>query len=184
MVVAHSLEGYLDGSKTQLADLPTQDKSKMSTPEEVSAKEAYQKELHDWNQKQAVILQQIVSTIPDSLCLKIKGKMTVKKAWELLKEDFKKQSRMFTTDLRQRLQEQRCEENGDVHTHFDTMCTMHKELDFLGDSIPTADFTAMLLSSLPKSYDTYLSTVTATITVLKQDLDSNAPMLSVIDEYD
>ena len=42
--------------------------------------------------EQAIVLQQIASTIPDSLYPKIKGKATVKEAWDALKADFEKRS--------------------------------------------------------------------------------------------
>ena len=41
-----------------------------------------------------------MSMIPDSLYLKIRGKPTVNKAWDLLKSDFEKRSQMFMVDLR------------------------------------------------------------------------------------
>jgi len=135
-------------------------------------------------QKEAIVTQQIASTIPDSLYLKIKGKNSVKEAWDSLKDDFEKRSRMFTIDLRKRLQEERCEENGNIRAHFDTMRTMREDLAALGDSISNSDFTAMLHGSLPKAYDSYLSAVTATISVLQKELDAEALMLSVIDEFD
>ena len=39
--------------------------------------------------EEVIVLQQIVSTIPDALYLKIKGK-TVSEAWKVLKDDFEK----------------------------------------------------------------------------------------------
>ena len=51
------------------------------TKEEVSAIENYLKEISQYLQEQAMVFQQIASTILDSLYLKIKGKPTVKEAW-------------------------------------------------------------------------------------------------------
>ena len=58
-------------------------------PEQVSARERYPKELSQYLQEQVIVFQQIMSTIPDSLYLKIKGKATIKEAWDALKADFK-----------------------------------------------------------------------------------------------
>ena len=74
----------------------------------------YERDLNKYLQEQAVVFQQITSTIPDSLYLKIKGKTTVKEAWETLKADFEKQSHMVTVDLRKRLYDIRCTENGNI----------------------------------------------------------------------
>ena len=46
------------------------------------------KEMNQYLQEQAMVFQQIASTIPDSLYLKIKGKLTVKEAWDVLKSNF------------------------------------------------------------------------------------------------
>ena len=46
------------------------------------------------------------------------------------------------------------------------------------------DFSAMLLGSLLWSYNSYLSAVTATLSVLGTKLTPDALMLSIIDEFD
>ena len=91
---------------------------------------------------------------------------------------------MFMVDLRQRLQDERCKDNGNICTHFDTMRTMRKDLAALGDDLNDEDFGAMLLGSLPQSYDSYLSAVTATLSVLGTKLNLDALMLSIINEFD
>ena len=184
-VMARGLSGHLDGTTTRPSDPAVRDvQFDTLTKDEQAAVTKFGTDLGEWMQKEAIVTQQIASTIPDSLYLKIKGKKSVKEAWDLLKDDFEKRSRMFTIDLRRRLQEERCEENGNIRAHFDTMRTMREDLVALGDSISNSDFTAMLLGSLPKAYDSYLSAVTATISVLQKELDAEALMLSVIDEFD
>ena len=178
------LDAYLDNKATKPGDPAVRppDEQATATPNEVSAMEAYQKAVSDWTWKEAIVLQQIVSTIPDALYLKIKGKIVLE-AWKVLKDNFEKRSHMFTIDLRRQLQDVRCEDNGNVRTHFDNLCNMHEELTALSESIPDRDFAAIILSSLPKSYDTYLSTITATLSVLGKEVDPDALILSVIDEY-
>jgi hypothetical protein len=126
------------------------------TADEQSAVTAYEKELQEWKQSEAIVKQQIASTIPDSLFMKVRGERMAKKFWDLLKKDFEKRSRMFMVDLRWRLQDERCGEGDDVHTYFDSMRTMWEDLAAMGGSIGDEDFTAMILRSLPALYDTYL----------------------------
>ena len=57
------------------------------------------------------------------------------------------------------------------------MCTIHKDLEALGDDLNDEDFSAMLLGSLPQSYDSYLSAVTAALSVLGTKLTLDALML-------
>ena len=77
-------------------------------------KENFIKESSIYSQEQAIVFQQIASTIPDSLYLKIKGEPTVKEAWDALKADFEKRSRMITIKLRKRLHDICCTENGNI----------------------------------------------------------------------
>ena len=181
---ARGLQGHLDGSVIKPADPPTRPEGSTLTKEEVSLIEKYAKDMNQYSQEQAIVFQQIASTIPDSLYLKIKGKLTVREAWEMLKADFEKQSRMITIELRKRLHEVHCIETGNIRTHFDNIRTMREELASLGIVLSEQDFSAIVLGSLPKSYDQFISAVTATTSVLKRDLDPEDLMQTIIDEYD
>ena len=125
---ARGLYGHLDGTVTQPEAPPKPDsglkESTALTKEQASAIENYPKEMSQYLQEQAIVFQQIASTIPDSLYLKIKGKPTVKEAWDALKADFENRSRKITVELQKRLQDTRCAENGNLRTHFDTIRTM------------------------------------------------------------
>ena len=46
------------------------------------------------------------------------------------------------------------------------------------------DFSAMILGSLPKSYGQFISAVTLTASVLKQELNPEDLMQTIIDKYD
>ena len=180
---ARGISGHLDGTSKEPAQPSVVDSTKL-TADEQSAVTAYEKEFREWKQSEAIVKQQIASTIPDSLFMKVRGERTAKGIWDLLKKDFEKRSRMFMVDLRRRLQDERCGEGNDVHTHFDTMRTMREDLAAIGGSISDEDFTAMILGSLPASYDAYLSAITATVSVTNTALDPEALMVSIIDEYD
>ena len=61
---------------------------------------------------------------------------------------------------------------------------MREELASLGTALSEPDFSAIVLGSLPKSYDQFISAVIATASILKKDLDPEDLMQTVIDEYD
>ena len=65
-------------------------------------------------------------------------------------------------ELRKRLQDTRCTETENIRAHFDNIRTLREELASLGTTLSDPDFTATVLGSLPKSYDQFLSAVTAT----------------------
>jgi hypothetical protein len=75
-------------------------------------------------------------------------------------------------DLRCWLQDERCNNNINIHTHFDTIHTMHE------------DFSIMLLKPHPQSYNSYLSAIIAALSVLGTKLSPDALMLSIIDKFD
>ena len=146
-VQARGLGGHLDGTTTKpkqpaVTQAPAGRELTEKENEEINM---YEDDLKEWLQKEAIVSQQVASTIPDSLYLKIRRKPTVKEAWDLLKSDFEKRSQMFMVDLRRRLQDERCDDNGNIHTHFDTMHTMRKDLTALGDDLNDEDFSTMLL---------------------------------------
>ena len=58
--------------------------------------------------------QQIAATILDSLFMKIRGKTTALEIWNALSREFQNKSKMVLVDLRRRLQQERCQEKGDV----------------------------------------------------------------------
>ena len=60
----------------------------------------YKDDLKEWFQKKPSVLQQVIFMILDSLYLKIRGKPTVKAAWDLLMSHFEERSQMFMVDLR------------------------------------------------------------------------------------
>ena len=139
MIRARSLYGHLDGTvvKPDKPDAkpdtspvgpegagPPTEGPKQLTAEQVGLIEKYTKELNQYLQEQAIVFQQIASTIPDSLYLKIKGKPTVKEAWDALKADFERRSHMITIELRKQLHDTCCAKNGNICTHFDNMQTM------------------------------------------------------------
>lgn len=53
------------------------------TSKEKAAFEAWEKTMKIWNTESAIIKQGIVSTLPDSLFLKIKGETVIGKMWKI-----------------------------------------------------------------------------------------------------
>jgi hypothetical protein len=75
------------------------------TAEQVSTIEKHTKDINQYLQEQAIVFQQIASTILDLLYLKIKERTTMKEAWDMLEANFKKRSHMIIIELQKRLQD-------------------------------------------------------------------------------
>ena len=99
-IQACRLYGHLDGATTRPDDPPSSPEgSPVLMAEQVSTVKKYTKDISQYLQEQAIVFQQIASTIPGSLCLKIKGKPTVQEAWDTLKADFERQLCTITVEL-------------------------------------------------------------------------------------
>ena len=107
---ARAILEHVDGSGVEPTDpVPktARDANKLSEDEKVLDKE-WKKEMKEWKQSEAVAKQQIASSIPDSLFMKIRTKGTAYEIWKELENHFQNRSRMVSVDLRRRIQEQRC----------------------------------------------------------------------------
>jgi gag-polypeptide of LTR copia-type len=138
----------------------------------------------EWRQGEAVVKQQIAGTIPDSLFMKVRGKGTAQEIWDGLGDDFQKKSRMVSVDLRRRLQQEKCVEKGDICTHFLNLRTMRENLASMGHPPSDDDMYAIALGSLPPSYNSYISAVSTTSSVLGTIISADALMTTITDEYD
>ena len=88
---ACGLYGHLDGTTTRPDDPPlSPEGSPVLMAEQVSAVKRYTRDISQYLQEQAIVFQQIPLTVPNSLYLKIKGKPTVKEAWDTLKANFER----------------------------------------------------------------------------------------------
>src|SRR5271168_1374518 len=134
--------------------------------------------MKEWNQGEAIAKQQIASSIPDSLFMKVRAKGTARAIWTELENHFQKRSRMVSVDLRRRLKDQKCLEKGDIVAHFTTLRTMREDLAAMGHPPSDDDFYAIILGSLPPSYDPYISSVTGTM------LSADDLMLTITEEYE
>ncbi|KAG7443513.1 uncharacterized protein BT62DRAFT_850113, partial [Guyanagaster necrorhizus] len=126
----------------------------------------------------------IPSMIPDSLVLKAKGEATAGKMWEKVKDEFEKESKMMTVDLRRKLQEERLPENGDIKAHLTKLKSLRQDLTAIGAHPGDENFAAMLLGSLPSSYDPYLAALTAASALLNKTLDPDTYLRGIGDETD
>jgi hypothetical protein len=183
---ARGISEHINGVADMPADPVTpksREEKKLSDAEKVLDKE-WKKELKEWKQNEAVAKQQIASSIPDSLFMKIRAKGTAYEIWKDLENHFQNRSRMVSVDLRRRIQELRCAEKGDMLSHFATLRTMREDLAAMGQPLNEDDFYAIILGSLPTSYDPYISAVNATSSVLGKTVSADDLMLTLTEEYE
>jgi hypothetical protein len=154
------------------------------TQEEKREIKEWKAELKEWKRGEAIVKQQIAATIPDSLFMKIRNKGTALEIWDALCGDFQNKSRMVAVDLRRRLQQERCAEKGDVREHFSKLRQMREDLAAMGHAPGDDELYAIILGSLPYSFEPFISALNATSSVLGNILSPDELMLAFTDEYD
>ena len=178
---AHGILDHIDGTSSELNDpIPEEVRMKkllVLTEEQMKLDMEWKKDLKEWKQAKAITKQQIASSIPDSLFMKVRARGTAYEIWTEIRKHFEKRSRMVSIDLCRWLQELRCADKGDVGEHFATMCTMREDLASMGESLTENDFYAIIMGSLPTSYNSALN---ATSSVLGTHLSLEDLMLSII----
>jgi len=98
--------------------------------------------------------------------MKVRNKPTAYAMFEALANEFEHKSRMVSVDLRRRLQDQRCGEKEDLRTHFSKLRSMREDLAAQGHSPSDDDFYAIILGSLPSSFDPYVSAIMTSMNVV------------------
>ncbi|EIW54232.1 uncharacterized protein TRAVEDRAFT_92309, partial [Trametes versicolor FP-101664 SS1] len=152
------------------------------TPDPAQTK--YDTDIVEWRKREATAKQLVASTIPDSLFMKVRGRATAWAIWEAIAAEFEKKSRMFTVNLWRRLQDLRCGEKDDVRTHFAKMRTIHEDLAAMGQPPSEDDFYAIILGSMPPSYEPYLSALSAAMRATDKLLSPDDLMDGLTEEYE
>ncbi|TFY76439.1 hypothetical protein EWM64_g7569, partial [Hericium alpestre] len=148
---------------------------------ELEAFEKALEKLEEWEQKQYIIKQQIFSMITDSLLLRIQVLDHAHEVWNTVCREFEAKTMMVQIDLRRRLQDTRCDDGTDIRTHFDGLLRMKEELSGIGTTLQDMDFSAIIMSSLPKSFDPVLSSMLSAAPRLEKKASDRTALLTAGD---
>jgi len=182
-VAAAITKARADGDDEEEAARLAATGAKLSADEEKLDKE-WRKELKTWEQEDAIVTQQLVATIPDSLYMRHRDRKTARLLWVAVRDSFQNRSRMVAVDLQRKLQAERFAEKGDLQAHFDNLCRMREELAALGKTLDEDDFYAIIMVSLPPSFDSLISSINGTSSVTGQTLLPDDLMTSILEDYD
>ena len=144
----------------------------------------YPEKLKPWIKDDRYVKQVIAASFPESLFLHVQREETAKGVWDALTNLFQNSSCVIAIDLWRKLQETHYTEKGTLHTHFDKLCSLHKQLATLRQSISDDDFAAVIISSLPNLYDPNIAAMTSSAVISQTDLAPDFLMKILSDEYD
>ena len=155
---------------------PTKDEQKLI--------DKYDKVEPKWTKENVQVKQIIAASLPDMLYLKIHMRKSAHSQWESLTTEFEQCSGIVAIELCRKLQGLHCGDKADICVHFSKMELMHQELASFGQFVSDTDYAAILLSSLPSTYD---STVSSLCVSAKMNYHTITPQIvesSITDDYD
>ena len=130
------------------------------------------------------VKQIIAASLPDTLYLKIHMLKLAHPQWEALATEFEQCSGIVAIELRRKLQGLHCGDKADICAHFSKMELMRQELASFGQFISDTNYATILLSSLPSTYD---STVSSLCVSAKMNYRTITPQIvesSITNDYD
>ena len=137
-----------------------------------------EKEKVAWIKKDRTTLSMIRLRIADKLLVYVASTTTAKQAWTTLKELLEAQGPLGIVLARRKLFQARCEEGTSIEEHIRTLRSYQEELQSLGEKIKDTEFSIILLTSLPDSWNNYISSIDTTT------LDNAAKLIARILEHD
>jgi len=135
-----------------------------------------------WTRDKILVNQIFGATIPDSVFTQIKTTYEPKDVWAKLKELYEGKSRSMLLDLGRKFQNTRCGENDDVRTHLDKIADLRERLSSLGRTVGDAEYTSVMLGSLPHSYDPAIDSLTNSYEASDKDLTPAAVTRMALNE--
>ena len=137
-----------------------------------------------WKRGESGTKQLIAATIPETIFSQIKGGTRAKEMWEALKKLHEERSRVTRVTLLRKFRNLKCEEEGDVRTHFDELAHMREQLAAMGKTIDEDDYVDILLASLPSSYQPSVSAINASTRLGNNTIKSDDVIQLMTDEYE
>ena len=136
-----------------------------------------------YKQWEASIKAQILTTIPESLAIKIQALDTGKKLWDALCEKHKNRALTVVVDLQCRLYALNCLNNLNVKVHIQSLNTMYQQLKGMGKEISDGGFTTLILASLPKSYQPLINMISLQNHASTKPLKPSTIMELILEEF-
>lgn len=119
------------------------------------------RELKDFEDKDDQARGAIGLSVEDSQLRHIRSKKTAKEMWTVLKEHHERDTLGNKVSLMRKICRMKMPENGNVESHLNEMANLFQKLNDFGDNLTESWTVAIVLSSLPPSYDTLITALEA-----------------------
>ncbi len=137
-----------------------------------------------WESEEAITMQIIAVSIPNSVFTTVKTHTTAKDMWDALKALYEGRTTMILVKLSQQLQSTRCGDEENVREHFDKLANLREQLAAMGKSVPDSEYASILMGSLPSTYAGMLGSIAASAEMSGTAVSSTIVVKLATDEYD
>jgi len=135
-----------------------------------------------WNEKDHKALSTISLCVDDSALVYIAGAKTSKEAWDTLKRMYEAAGTISIIATRRKLFRTHCPEGADIEEHIRTLCGLRQQLASQGQAMLGSEFSTILLTSLPDSWDFFASTIDKSTILDTADPDSSKLISKILEE--
>src|ERR1700722_2663902 len=179
---SHSLSGHLDG--TAIAPVPPAALGPSPSADEQTAYDKalseYQKELEKWKAGDATIRKGLSEALPPTLYLTVRKEATAKLLWDAVVKHHQQKAQLIIVELRRKLQNEKCDEDGDLRAHLGKLLSMRDSLAQMAEVVSDDNFRSIILGSLPASYDNFLTSITNQISPIPYGITMEPTTISGI----
>lgn len=146
--------------------------------------EEHRKSLKRWQSGEAKLKQGFAEVLPNEIFLKIMSKTSAREIWATVCGEFERKTRTVILDLRRQLQSEKYKDGTDIRAHFAKITSIRESLAAMGVTLTEDDLSAVITTSLPVSFDPFISSLTAAEDVTGVALTPEALIQSIVREAD
>jgi gag-polypeptide of LTR copia-type/Domain of unknown function (DUF4219) len=110
-----------------------------------------------WVKKDRMALSTIRLRVADKMLIYVASSTTLKEAWDTLKSLLETQGALGIVLAWRKLFQSQCADGMPIEKHIQTLRGYQEELHNLGQKIDGEEFSIILLTSLPESWDNYIA---------------------------
>ena len=137
-----------------------------------------------WEAEEASAKHLIAMSVPDDVFNCIKTKPKAMEVWRAVETFYLSRTKYIRVDLDKKLQNTKLDSEGDVRAHFMSLTDLREQLSSMGKHYDEDEFAAILLGSLPSSYESTISAMNAVAYQINADITPDQVIRLVTSEFD
>ena len=137
-----------------------------------------------WEAEEASAKHLIAVSVPDDVFNCIKTKPNAMEVWRAVETFYLSRTKYIRVDLDKKLQNAKLDSEGDVRAHFMSLTDLREQLSSMGKHYDEDEFAAILLGSLPSSYESTISAMNAVAYQINADITPDQVIRLVTSEFD